>query len=398
MQDKKQEKKQEKKNVMLMVPLLDQGGLERICAHTANLLKDECNLCLVVFSTKNMLYDVSAVEVLDLGLGSRPGVVGKCINLLRRIKAVKRIKKERNIQVTYSFGPTANLVNAFSRVRDQIWIGIRGYGALENKHSMKLTCKRADKVICCARVMADDVAKLYSPRKVECLYNPCDIDKIRKLSEEPVEERHNSFFGDSDNIIVSMGRENDVKGFWHLIKGFALIKKELPDAKLMIIGEGEYKEYKKLAQDLKIDESVLFTGVQKNPFRYLKKCSLYIMTSITEGFPNALVEAMAVGVPVMSVNCKSGPAEILLDDYKKAADQHKICYGEYGVLLPVMNPVKNMEAGTIEQEERILAETAAGILRSLQRRGELREKAVMRSRVFSVEKYVEQLLYDIQQV
>ena len=385
------EKIKNSKNIMLMVPLLDQGGLERICAMTAKLLNDKYNLILVVFSTKNMLYDVSAVELYDLELGSKPGIFNKAVNVFRRICAVKRIKKQRNIQITYSFGPTANLINALSRVRDKIWIGIRGYGALKAKASMMLTCRRADKVICCAQEMADDVEAFFHPKSVECLYNPCDTKLLRSMEKEQGDLQHEHFLESKSSIIASMGRADDVKGFWHQIKAFSLIKKEIPGAGLMIIGDGDFSQYKKLANELGISDSVLFTGVQKNPFCYLKKAALYIMTSATEGFPNAMVEAMAVGLPVVSVNCKTGPAEILTNDYRQAKAQDKVYEGEYGILLPIMNPIKNLDADMIDEEEKVLAKTVINLLNKPERLKMLGENAEARSDFFSTERYVEQL-------
>lgn len=386
-----------KKNLMLMVPLLDQGGLERICALTARLLNDRCNLCLVVFSTRNMLYDVSGVELLDLHLGSRPGKFGKIINVFRRVRAVKKIKREREIQVTYSFGPTANLVNVLSRVKDKIWVGIRGYGALADKGSMKLFYRRADKVICCSKVMADDIEKQFKGGKSVCLYNPCDITQIERLCREPIAEQFTPFFEKGKQIIVSMSREDDVKGFWHLIKAFSLIHKELPDTRLMIIGEGTFKEYKKLAADLGIEAEVLFTGVQSNPFNLLKEASLYILTSNTEGFPNALVEAMATGVPALSVNCKTGPAEILVEEYHKAENQQEVYEGEYGMLLPVLKPEKNLQVDEVEDEETVIAQIAVKVLTNQEKQKEMSQKAKKRSEMFSLERYTEQIMQWIEE-
>lgn len=384
-----------KKNVMLMVPLLDQGGLERICALTANLLKDKCNLTLVVFSTKNMLYDVSKVEMIDLHLGSKPGIMGKIITLFRRIHSVKRIKKQKQIDVTYSFGPSANLTNVFSKVKDQIWVGIRGYGALEDKKAMTRLSKRADKVVCCSQIMADDVKRIYHPKEVTCLYNPCDVEEIQRLGEEPIDSRFESFFEGEGPIIASMGREHDVKGFWHLVKAFAIVNHQKPNAKLIIVGEGTFTDYKKLALDLGIADKILFTGVQKNPFRYIKKASLYVLTSSSEGFPNALVEAMALGVPVMSVNCKSGPAEILLEDYREASDVTRVYEGKYGILLPVMSPEKNLNSQVVEKEEKILAEQMIGILTDYERSVRLRKYALERSNQFTTVYYLQELLTQI---
>lgn len=387
-----------RKNVLLMVPMLHQGGFERICVQTAKLLADKYNISIAIFSSEDMFYDVGDIPLIDLNLGSRPSLVGKLLNIVRRIRAVKKVKKEKNIHVTYSFGLTANLINVLAKAQDNVWIGIRGYGDLEARRVMKLTCRRADKVICCAKEMADDVEKFYGPKTVECLYNPCDTKRLEALSEEQPDAAHCAFLSEKRPLLVSMSRVDDVKGFWHQIKAFALIKKEIPGAGLMIIGDGDFSEYEKLAEDLQVRDSVLFTGVQKNPFCYLKRASLYLMTSETEGFPNAMLEAMAVGVLALSVNCKTGPAEILLSDYKEADNQHEVYYGAYGYLLPIMNPNKNLDAAVVEEEERILAKEAVRLLNRPEELAKMGQAAMDRSRYFSTDSYVSQILQKIEQV
>ena len=385
-----------------MVPLLDQGGLERICAMTAKLLTPHCHLTLVVFSTKGMIYDVDGVDMIDLNLGSVPGKVGKAVNLCKRIRAIKKIKRERNIEITYSFGPTANLENVFTRVKtakvnheqitDKIWVGIRGYGALEDKYDMTLFCKRADKVVCCSQIMADEVKAKFWAKDVVCVYNPCDVESIRRLAKEPLPADRQTFFAEGAPVVAAMGREHDVKGFWHLIKAFALAKKKIPELKLMIVGEGIFAEYRKLAEDLQVEQDVWFTGVQKNPFAYLKRASLFVMTSVSEGFPNSLIEAMAVGLPAMSVNCKTGPAEIFLDDYRKGGDGHTVIEGEYGVLLPVICPEKNLDASVMEKEEEIMAEQMVRVLTEPEKLAERKAASLKRAEDFSVQAYTDSLL------
>jgi len=385
-----------------MVPLLDQGGLERICAMTAKLLTPHCHLTLVVFSTKGMIYDVDGVDMIDLNLGSVPGKVGKAVNLCKRIRAIKKIKRERNIEISYSFGPTANLANVFTRVKnakvnheqitDKIWVGIRGYGALEDKYDMTLFCKRADKVVCCSQIMADEVKAKFWAKDVVCVYNPCDVESIRRLAKEPLPADRQTFFAEGAPVVAAMGREHDVKGFWHLIKAFALAKKKIPELKLMIVGEGTFAEYRKLAEDLQVEQDVWFTGVQKNPFAYLKRASLFVMTSVSEGFPNSLIEAMAVGLPAMSVNCKTGPAEIFLDDYRKGGDGHTVIEGEYGVLLPVIHPEKNLDASVMEKEEEIMAEQMVRVLTEPEKLAERKAASLKRAEDFSVQAYTDSLL------
>lgn len=381
-----------RKNLLLVVPMLHQGGFERICVMTARLLQDICNVRIAVFSKKDMFYDVTGLELTDLNVGSVSGYLGKAGNVLRRIRRLRRLKREKNIHITYSFGMTANMVNSLSKEQDEIWLGLRSYGDLENAGMMKLFCRRADRMICCTRMMEDELTERFHPKQADTLYNPCDVEKIRSLAGEELCEAHQAFFNQGGQpVLAAMGREDDVKGYWHLLKAFSLLKKELPDARLILIGDGSFAEYRRLAEELGIQESVLFTGARKNPFAYLQEASLFVMTSVLEGFPNALIEAMALGVPVMSVNCKTGPAEILLEDYREGADEHAVTEGDYGVLLPVICPEKNLDAGVIEEEEKVMAAEALRILQDPERFQERKRAAEKRSGAFSVERYVEQI-------
>ena len=252
--------------IMLIVPMLDQGGLERICALTAQLLKTKYEVHLVVFNTEGMIYDVSGVHLIDLHLGAVPGKLGKIMNVCKRVKQVKKIKKELDIQISYSFGQTANMVNVLSKYHDKTWAGIRGYGALDNHRQMQFVCKRADRMVSCTKVMEQEIGRSYPVKNSATLYNPCNLDEINVLSREKIDEKIEAFLQKTGPTIVSMGRAHDVKGFWHLIKAVKLVNNKMPHVKLMIIGDGDYSEYQKLAQELGIAEQVLFTGVQKNPF------------------------------------------------------------------------------------------------------------------------------------
>ena len=174
-----------------------------------------------------------------------------------------------------------------------------------------------------------------------------------------------------------MGREDVVKGFWHLLKIFSLVHEKLPDTRLLIIGKGEFTPYRKLADNLGIADAVCFAGLQKNPYPYLKKGSLYLLTSYWEGFPNALVEAMALGLVPVATDCMTGPAEIF--------------DGKYGVLVPNMGKDPDMDASHMEEEEINTAALVTALLQNEEEMARYSRLAVERAGVFSKEEYIRKI-------
>lgn len=366
----------DKKKIMLIVPMLHQGGFERVCVATARLLEPYYEVYIVMFDSKDIAYDIKGLNVIDLHLGVKDSMVGKLLNVAKRSLAVAKLKRSLAIDIAYSFGPTANMVNVFSGKSAKIWVGIRSYMDMGNPKKIRLFCNRADKVLCCSKRIETEIVEQYHCKNAVALYNPLDVAQIRVLAGEEGEPKLP--WQDREHIVVSMGREDDVKGFWHLIKAFAQVKKNITDAKLMIIGDGDFEEYKSLVKDLGIEEAVYFTGVKKNPFPYLAAAQVYALTSYNEGFPNALIEAMALKVPVIATDCMTGPKEIL----------HK-GNETYGVLIPNMSPDKNLNAKEISDEEIQLAKQIERMMSEEEYRRSYEEAAVKRAYDFSNENYVE---------
>lgn len=364
-----------KKKIMLIVPMLHQGGFERVCVATARLLEPFFDVYIVIFDSRDIAYDIKGLHVTDLRLGVREGKAGKALNVIKRSLATGRLKKEWGIDIAYSFGPSANMVNVFSRTRGEVWTGIRSYMDMGNPGMIRLFAGHSDRVLCCSKRIEEEISSKYRCRRAVTLYNPLDVEELKRnaAAEEirlPWEE--------TENIVVSMGREDDVKGFWHLIKSFSLVKKEVPDARLMIIGDGEFEEYRELAKALGIEEDVYFTGVKKNPFPYLHEAKVYVLTSYNEGFPNALVEAMALGIPAIATDCLTGPGEIL----QKGNES-------YGVLIPNMSPAKNLDPSEISEEEVRLSEEIKKMLTDKEHYEKYRKLSARRAGDFSNARYTE---------
>lgn len=387
----------EKTQIMLLVPMLDQGGLERVCAYTAKLLNEEYEVHLAVFNAAGMIYDISGVDMTDLKLGAVPGRLGKLVNVAKRVMRVRALKKKFKVSLSYSFGPTANIVNVLTGGSDVKWAGIRGYGALEAKSVMRLICRKADRVVACTKVMENEICAQFKPRLTAAVYNPCNLAEIRQLSLNEPSEGIRDFLKKGGKTVVSMGRAHDVKGFWHLLKSLYLAKKQINDLKLVIIGDGDYSEYKRLSEQLGIKNDVLFTGLQKNPFAILARADIYVLTSQSEGFPNALIEALASGLACISVNCKTGPAEILHESYKECADQDRIYRCDYGILTPVFSGEKDLSPQNITPEEQIFADELANLASDSALLEHYRDLARRRASDFGAEAYHQNIIGLIQE-
>ena len=144
------------------------------------------------------------------------------------------------------------------------------------------------------------------------------IDSLKDSSKDIKFE-----FKENVKYLISVGRIIPLKRNKDLIDAFLILQKEDEELELIFLGDGFLKnELIKYCNNIGISKKVHFIGNVENTFYYLNKSNLFILNSETEGFPNVLVEAMAVGLPVISSDCKSGPTEIL--------DNEK-----YGLLYPV---------------------------------------------------------------
>lgn len=170
--------------------------------------------------------------------------------------------------------------------------------------------------------VADDLAKVtgLSRQLIKVIYNPVVTQALIDQSRQFVNHRWLQAGGIP--VIIGMGRLTRQKDFETLIRAFAQVKKVQP-ARLIILGEGEERDYLGgICRDLNVEEDVDFVGFASNPYAFLSRASLFVLSSRWEGLPNALIEALACGTKVVSTDCPSGPREILDD-------------GRYGQLVPI---------------------------------------------------------------
>jgi glycosyltransferase involved in cell wall biosynthesis len=187
--------------------------------------------------------------------------------------------------------------------------------------SKRLLYAQADMITAVSQGVKDDlIEKLHlSADKIMVVYNPIVTSDLPQLADEPV---NHPWFAEDVPVILGVGRLVEEKDFPTLIRAFALVRAQRP-CRLLILGEGHGREeLEHLAQELGIQADVDLPGFDKNPFKYMARCTVFVLSSRFEGLPGVLIQAMACGTAVISTDCPSGPSEI-------------ITAGRDGLLVPV---------------------------------------------------------------
>ena len=187
---------------------------------------------------------------------------------------------------------------------------------------MRQVYRQADGIIAVSRDLAADVANITGipVETIHVAHNPVVTPEMLALSKAPL--AHPWFRAGEPPVVLGIGRLARVKNFALLLRAYARVRFE-ERCRLMILGEGrERSRLERLAGSLGLAGDVQLPGFADNPFAYLARARLFVLASLAEGSPNALTEALALGVPVVSTDCRSGPREILQG-------------GRYGRLVPV---------------------------------------------------------------
>jgi glycosyltransferase involved in cell wall biosynthesis len=176
----------------------------------------------------------------------------------------------------------------------------------------RLLSRHADACVCISRGVADEMRALglLPEGKMHVVYNPVVTDGLLSQMEEPL--THPWFGGGAPPVILGVGRLGSQKDFATLIRAFALVAREREDARLLILGEGKQRPaLEKLIRGLGLSDRASLPGYAANPYPYMKRAALFVLTSRFEGFGNVVAEALACGCNVVSTDCRSGPSEIL---------------------------------------------------------------------------------------
>jgi len=362
--------------IALFLPSLRCGGAERVMLKLAGAFAESgLNVDLVVAAAEGpylsqvppqvRLVDLAASRVLT----SLPGLA----RYLRRYRPAALLSAMEH----------ANLValwaRAIARVPMRVVVSIRITVSQDVQHGQPLRGRLATKcaglfyrtaqgVVAVSDGVADDFANVTGFRRsgIRTIYNPVVASELSALAEAPVNDPW--FAGGEPPVVLGVGRLTMQKDFPTLLHAFARVRSQRL-ARLLILGEGEKRsELEALAQKLGLGRDVRLPGYVDNPFAYMRRCSVFVLSSAYEGLPNSLIEAMACGAPVVSTDCPSGPAEILEG-------------GRYGCLVPI-------------GDADAMASAILAILRNAPDTTSTRQRANMFSIEASADQYLQLLLGD----
>lgn len=313
--------KQDRIKVLFLIADMEGWGAQRVVLNLITHLNRERFLPVLVLSRKkganlNILPD--DIKVYDLG---RKGTFSFPKLVFRLASIISEEKPQIVFSTLFHANILALLAKSVSKISLKLIIsehishisykyGNNGliYELLINKFYPK-----ADMIVAVSKGVKDDIVKTLEilPEKIKVIYNPVDLEKIRELASEEVDD---TGLFDSYPLIVNAGRLNMQKGHSYLIEAFSIVRRKIA-SKLVIVGDGDMMDvHKKRVKELGLNEDVYFAGYQTNPYKYMARSSLFVNSSIYEGFGYTIIEAMALGIPVVATACPHGPDELIQNE------------------------------------------------------------------------------------
>lgn len=388
------------KRIALIIPTLKGGGAERVASVLSNgLALNGHEVYVIVYEDHEHDYSYSG-KLLSLNVPHKKTIVGKCFCFVKRIIKLRTIKNQYSIDTAISFLDSANILNILTKGKSTTIVSVRNYISLSNKGiygkignlAIEYIYKHADVIVCVSNLIRSTLAAnfgLDDAQKNIAIYNPYDLNDIDRLKKDELTKDELTIF--SHPTVIAVGSLTDQKGHWHLLRSFSEVKKNIPDAKLVILGKGDlFKYLKQLSVDLKLEDDIFFLGFKRNPYQYLNKATVFVLPSLFEGFPNALCEAMACGLPIISADCKSGPREILAPNTPLDTDIAIVDFSEYGILIPVCDGKKYDAKEPLKEAELLLAKAITRLLGNKDLMKLYSEQSKERVKAFGVDSIVKE--------
>lgn len=353
-----------RKNLLLLIPNLGLGGAQRVFHDHSLELAKQHHVTEVVFNTDQANMYPSGNTLKSLAVDGGGGALAKLRNFTRRITRLKALKAELRADVCISHLEGADYINLLSKGKEKVILCIHGsklhdqniagaVGWLRKKVLMPALYNRADKIVTVSRDINPELINSFGvqPDKLQTINNFFEVAQIEAKAQEPLTAVEQAIYAAAP-VLVTSGRLTRQKNQAPLLDILAALRQRRA-VKLVFVGDGELRDdLVNRARELGLrvyaawenaaltpEYDVYFMGLQANPFNYLRPATAFVFPSAWEGFPMALGEAMACGLPVVSTDCPTGPREMLAPRTNTPPTPLGIAEtGEFGLLLPMLTP------------------------------------------------------------
>jgi glycosyltransferase involved in cell wall biosynthesis len=312
-------------NIDILIPNFEDLGAQRVAINAANGLMAQHQVRVIVNQRKGPFseYLDAAIEVVCLDeLGLK---IPKLQVLIRMLVYTFKVVQPDSVSISYA--PIMNLTALVAKLFRGNSIIIQEHAllsaALKDHYAHGLVLRLvyrwvflpayryADRFLAISRAIRDDLVDNFNlPRHFfRVIYNPLDTDKIREMAQAPLPE---GVWRQRD-YLLGVGRLADQKDFSRLIEIFSLVAKTFPQLDLVIVGKGEREQIlRELVEYKQLTGRIHFAGFQSNPYTFMANAKAFCLTSLWEGLPQVLAEAMVCGTPVIAHRCPSGPDEMIV--------------------------------------------------------------------------------------
>jgi glycosyltransferase involved in cell wall biosynthesis len=313
----------DEKRIAILISNPETGGVERMLVNLAqSFVRQECLVDLLVGNIKSPYLKNLDERITLVSLGStRPSKArpALCAHLSNQRPAVLLAAKDEDCALAGAVKQRlAHPPRCYLRVSVDYsgqLLGRRA-GALKRwwrYRQVRRWFGEADALICVSQGVAQDIAHIFGrkPAELHVLPNPTITPELALAAAEPL--AHPWFASGQPPVVLGVGRLAAIKNFPLLVRAFARVRAHR-DCRLVILGEGRHRALlQRMAAQLGVADAMDLPGFEANPYAYMSRAAVFVLSSSWEGSPNVLVEAMACGTPVVATDCPSGPREILQD-------------------------------------------------------------------------------------
>lgn len=334
-----------KDKIVIFTYSLGGAGAEKVAANLLNnLSREKYDIHLVLMNT-DIEYEIKKDQKIHFIEKAQlyENELWKFIKIPLLAYRLARYCNKENIKLVLAIMNRPNLIACLSKmfgIKAKVLISERSYtpysyntSSLAGKikvATLKWAYPKADAILPNSRGTVEALQNYYGIKsKFTVVKNPVDINKIQQLMMVPVEETLNFEKFTFLNVAAFRPEKNQ-----QLLIDVIAQMKHL-DFQMIFIGKGPQMEaMKQKVDDLQLDEKIIFINFTENPYKYMHKVDCFLLSSFSEGFPNVLLESMVCGLPIISVDCKVGPRELLAPgtSYNTVIGEDKFELAKFGIL------------------------------------------------------------------